>query len=307
MTSSASQLERIVAIVAELTRDAETHPDGVSMADVAARHGLTREQLLADVATLTGLSEDPQADWLLSLSVLQDADRLLVSSAGPYRRPIRFTPDEVLAMQLGLFAESDEAPSLTSELAAILGAPRADGEAYAIETTYGPRDVVDVARHAVTDCSKLRVAYAGDGAAEPTERVVRPHQVVTWEGATYIVGWCELAGDWRRFRADRVVEIELLEGRFGRHLDFQPVEEHALVFREPAGGVDTVRVRFSPSVARWITERWPDAEGLADGSAVVTYRVASVDWLVRHVLQYGPEAEVLEPAGYREAVRRAVA
>jgi predicted DNA-binding transcriptional regulator YafY len=32
-----------------------------------------------------------------------------------------------------------------------------------------------------------------------------------------------------------------------------------------------------------------------------------VDWLVRRVLEYGPEAEVLEPAAYREAMRRAVA
>jgi predicted DNA-binding transcriptional regulator YafY len=29
-------------------------------------------------------------------------------------------------------------------------------------------------------------------------------------------------------------------------------------------------------------------------------------WLVRYVLQYGPEAEVLEPEVYRNAVRRAV-
>jgi predicted DNA-binding transcriptional regulator YafY len=39
---------------------------------------------------------------------------------------------------------------------------------------------------------------------------------------------------------------------------------------------------------------------------VVRFRSASVDWLVRHVLQYGDQAEVLEPTGYREALRRAV-
>lgn len=306
MTSSI-QLDRLVTLVAELTRAAETHPDGVALADIAARQGLTREQLLGDVATLTALSDDVPSDWLASLGVWQEGDRLHVSSAGPYRRPIRFTPDELLAMQLGLVAESVEPPTLTAELARILSAPRAQGKVYALERAYGPRDVVDVARRAVTDRAKLRLAYAGDGGAQPTERVVRPHQVVTAEGATYLICWCELASDWRRFRADRVVEVAPLDDRFDPHPDFQPLEEDRSVFREPADGVDVVRVRFSPSVARWITERHPHAETLPDGSAVIAYQVASAEWLVRHVLQYGTEAEVLEPAGYRDAVRRAVA
>jgi predicted DNA-binding transcriptional regulator YafY len=35
-------------------------------------------------------------------------------------------------------------------------------------------------------------------------------------------------------------------------------------------------------------------------------RIASVGWLLRTVLQYGAEAEVLGPPVYREAVKRAV-
>jgi hypothetical protein len=42
-------------------------------------------------------------------------------------------------------------------------------------------------------------------------------------------------------------------------------------------------------------ERYADAEEHADGNATLSYRVASIDWLVRRVLQYGAEAEVLEP------------
>jgi len=49
-------------------------------------------------------------------------------------------------------------------------------------------------------------------------------------------------------------------------------------------------------------ERHPDAQQGEDGSLTVTYRVASPDWLVRHVLQYGDAAEVVGPEGYREAV-----
>ena len=74
-----------------------------------------------------------------------------------------------------------------------------------------------------------------------------------------------------------------------------------------AAAVEQVRVRFSPRVARWIRERYPRCEVQEDGSVVVTFLATSVEWLVRRVLEYGPDAEVLGPGAYREAVRRAVA
>ena len=61
-------------------------------------------------------------------------------------------------------------------------------------------------------------------------------------------------------------------------------------------------VRFWPAIARWVAER----EGKvleADGSLTLEHPLADVDWAVRHVLQYGPDAEVLSPPAVREAVR----
>jgi predicted DNA-binding transcriptional regulator YafY len=62
-----------------------------------------------------------------------------------------------------------------------------------------------------------------------------------------------------------------------------------------------MRVRYSPRVARWIAER----EGVAveaDGSLTLDHPLADVQWGVRHVLQYGPDAEVLEPPEVREEI-----
>ena len=58
-------------------------------------------------------------------------------------------------------------------------------------------------------------------------------------------------------------------------------------------------------MARWIAER----EGLAqeaDGSLVVEYPLADEEWALRHVLQYGAEAEVLAPVEVRTRVRERV-
>ncbi|MGH9262972.1 MAG: WYL domain-containing protein, partial [Acidimicrobiales bacterium] len=74
----------------------------------------------------------------------------------------------------------------------------------------------------------------------------------------------------------------------------------------PGQDVDPVVVRFSPGVARWIAERYPDARRLPDGRVEVTLASANPDWAIGTVLQYGAEAEIVGPADYREAMRRAV-
>ena len=74
-----------------------------------------------------------------------------------------------------------------------------------------------------------------------------------------------------------------------------------------ADEVVTANVAFSPRIARWLEERYPDGREAADGRYVVTFKVADPAWFVREVLQYGAEAEVLEPEGLREAVKMVVA
>jgi predicted DNA-binding transcriptional regulator YafY len=63
-----------------------------------------------------------------------------------------------------------------------------------------------------------------------------------------------------------------------------------------------VRVRYGPRIAGWIREREPEAESLSDGGVIVSHTVADPRWIVAHVLQYGPDAEVLEPPEVREMV-----
>jgi predicted DNA-binding transcriptional regulator YafY len=50
-------------------------------------------------------------------------------------------------------------------------------------------------------------------------------------------------------------------------------------------------------------ERYPDGRNLPDGCYEVTFPVADPSWFVREVLQYGAEAEVVEPESLRVAVR----
>ena len=63
----------------------------------------------------------------------------------------------------------------------------------------------------------------------------------------------------------------------------------------------TMTVRYSPRLAKWIA-RHETGELRENGSLVVEHRVADMRMALRHVLQFGPEAEVLEPAELREEI-----
>jgi predicted DNA-binding transcriptional regulator YafY len=102
---------------------------------------------------------------------------------------------------------------------------------------------------------------------------------------------------------DRILSATLLPESFEIPADFDAEEWVApggRVYR--ASGDTEVVVRYSPRIARWIREKGP-VEERDDGSVLVRHRVADPDWAVRHVLQYGTDAEILEP----EVCRRSVA
>jgi predicted DNA-binding transcriptional regulator YafY len=65
-------------------------------------------------------------------------------------------------------------------------------------------------------------------------------------------------------------------------------------------------VWYSHRIARWIAER----EGCTlsdDGSLTLEHPLADEEWAVRHVLQYGPDAEVLHPPELRALLARRLA
>jgi len=308
VSDAAVQVDRIVALVAELSRRAVEGDGDPSWTELAERFGTTPAQLQQDVRVLTMASDAPGTDWLSSLRISQEGDGLSLWSGGPFRRPVRLTLAELAAIQVGLAADGEDAPVLSRELADL--AKPAEGAPRHVDVSLAPgpgeAEVVELAHRAIEERHILTIKYAGAGDRSGTDRAIEPHEVVFAGGRFYVVAWCRRAQEWRHFRADRVLDALLEDAHFAARPDFTPLRQSGDVFRAPEEP-DEVRVRFAPGIARWLTERYPDARHEPDGSAIVSYRVADPAWLVRTVLQYGAEAEVVAPPAYREMMRRALA
>jgi proteasome accessory factor C len=136
--------------------------------------------------------------------------------------------------------------------------------------------------------------------------VICPYSLVLASGMWYVVAHCEKAAALRVFRLDRIGDVTVGDDAYDLPPDFSVdrVLETARAFM-PAQASETLRVRYSPAIAKWIAER----EGVpldSDGSVTVEHPLMDDAWAVRHVLQYGADAEVLSPPRLRRALRLAL-
>lgn len=146
---------------------------------------------------------------------------------------------------------------------------------------------------------KVRIVYQSRNGE--SKRKVAPYVIIYSNGYWYLIGYCEEKRMERTFRVDRIWSVELTDEHYNLPADFclDELTRNSRVLRgEPQL---LMKVRYSPVIARWIAEReGRDLE--EDGSLIVTHPVHDMGWAVSHVLQYGPEAEVLSPPEVRSLV-----
>lgn len=70
-------------------------------------------------------------------------------------------------------------------------------------------------REAIRREQKLKIRYASLAGAE-TERTIWPVALAFFEGVQLVAGWCELRRDFRHFRADRIVSLEVTGAPYPR-------------------------------------------------------------------------------------------
>lgn len=153
----------------------------------------------------------------------------------------------------------------------------------------------------------VRFAYS-DKEGRRTKRTVDPYGFVINAGRVYCVAYDHRRRDLRTFAVDNVTEPAMLAETFVRPSGFS-VEAYAAASISGVLHADEtteVRVRFAPRVAkaavaaRVVAER--EVRQLEDGSAEIAYRVADVDELVRWILGWGAQAEIVEPPEARTRI-----
>ncbi|HET6637497.1 MAG TPA: WYL domain-containing protein [Gemmatimonadota bacterium] len=322
------QLERVLHVLPIAAR-----PDGASLADLASGLGVPEERLLRDIGEVTA-----RANYLeppLDIDILIEEGRVTVWTTGEFRRPVKLSPREALALTLGLrlLAEGaaaeragalrtlsvrldqalahDKAAALSEDFALGAGDPSGEGH-------------LAILQEAARERRPCRLQYLKPADARPEPRELHPYALVHAGGRWYALGYSPESDGVRAFRLDRILGVTPIDGSFVVPEDFD-AREYIDRSGIAAGGMfradETVdvTVRYSARIARWIEEaargstaggaESGDRPGIArrpDGSVDVVHRVADPGWLVRHVLYHGPDAEVVEPPEIRELMRQRI-
>ncbi len=147
-----------------------------------------------------------------------------------------------------------------------------------------------------------------DKEGRTSTRTVDPYGFIINAGRVYCVAYDHKRHDKRTFAVDSVSAPVVLAKTFVRPNGFN-VEAYAAASISGVLHNDQtteVRVRFAPRVAKAaVAARIVAdfaAEAKADGSAEIAYRVADVDELVRWVLGWGGQAEILAPEFVRARI-----
>jgi predicted DNA-binding transcriptional regulator YafY len=301
-----------------LLADGERH----RLSDLARELGTDVATLRNDLAAIVDRAADPEGYGENVQLYLEGDQAALVSSH--FLRPMRLTSAEVQALELGLAILRLERPieehraidGARARLAAARARPvvkAAGGTEVAPPYHYGGPPLppeqgrhLERVRDAMSRDRMVTLRYRKPGSSEAAERVVSPFLVLRASGRYFIVAHAGNAGEVRTFRLDRVEGVEL---RKEPRVAVDPfwldrLRELDRVFL--GGERGEVKIRYSARVARWIEER-EAVERLEDGSVVARYPLGDEEWVVRHVLQYGAEAEVLEPKEVRRALVRRLA
>ena len=195
-------------------------------------------------------------------------------------------------------------------VAVFLRRGRGNGGAAGDEAQDPDHDPVhDALSRALVRRHRIQVQYLKEGAAAPETRHLEPWSLLHAEGESYLLAFDLDRAAPRLFRGDRILGVHPTGDPCTTSVDLDPAdlgEGGAVRLVADGRPLETAEIRYAPTVARWIRERHPEGRSLEDGSYVVTHPILTDAWIVRRVLLYGPDAEILGPPRLRAAVLRAL-
>jgi predicted DNA-binding transcriptional regulator YafY len=210
-----SRSQRLLDLMQVLRR----HRRPVRGAVLAEKVGVSLRTLYRDIESLKGLGA----------YIDGEAGVGYVLRPGFMLPPLMFTEEEIEALVLGSRWVSeradkplgDAARNALAKIAAVLPDDLKEsldasnlliGPGAAIAA--GDAELASI-REAIRTERKLQIAYA-DGKGNATRRMIWPFALAFFDRVRVVVAWCELRGDYRSFRTDRIAALKPMARRYPR-------------------------------------------------------------------------------------------
>lgn len=154
--------------------------------------------------------------------------------------------------------------------------------------------------------SKLLVFDYINREMEYSEREVEPVHIAFVSGQWYLVGFCRKRNDYRRFKLVRIRKLRVDTSFHKRETSWEEIEK---IIEESYGkrGIK-VTLRFSHRIGEQLTEYFSKEaiRKTEDDHYMVVAQFPYEEGLLKYILSFGKECEVIEPLFLREELKEYV-
>jgi len=164
---------------------------------------------------------------------------------------------------------------------------------------------------AIRNNESIIIRYFSGQKAVVVEKPCDPYHLLNFKDNWYLVAFCHEKQDYRDFLCSRIMSVERTNTTFLPDPDFS-LEEHkkeSQLFAAEAPQVEIV-AEFDKYAAHWIRLKkvHPSQQVVerSDGSLEVSFKVSSLENIVRWILSFGEHARILAPLELQERVRRTI-
>lgn len=150
---------------------------------------------------------------------------------------------------------------------------------------------------------RIEVVYLTQSRNEKTTRILDPYYLVPREQRFYLIAYCHTNNDVRTFRISRFRKLETTNITYEMgNFRLQSYLKNTWSIERGDKNIH-FKVKFSSNVARYIKEEElfvkPKLEDLDDGSLLFEVSINNDREFLQWILQYGVDAEIIEPIEYR--------
>lgn len=158
----------------------------------------------------------------------------------------------------------------------------------------------EMLKSAVIHCKNIKIHYASSYEVV-SDRIVQPLQLVYKSKAWYLRAFCTQKQDWRVFKLNRILDLEILDDCF------QP---RVFPKNDMSGGKDEqyneITLRFPGEMAYRVYDEFDkeQVQRQEDGSLIVSAKMPEDAWLTGFLLSFGTQVDIISPVYLKEVLAK---
>jgi len=154
----------------------------------------------------------------------------------------------------------------------------------------------ELLKSAIIHCKSVKIHYAGSD-EDIGDRIIQPCKLVYKAKAWYLKAFCTKKQDWRLFKLNRILNLEMLNENF-------PHKSFPDLINVSEKEYNRITLRFPKEMTYRVYDEFDETQvqQQKNGDLIVSAKMPEDAWLIGFLLSFGTQVDILSPAYLKEIV-----